>query len=63
MTKVEGSGGLVCEDTCKEQMIYEIHNPERYLTPDTVADFSHVTFTQVGKDRVEAAHATSHGKT
>lgn len=62
VTKVEGSGGLVCEDTCKEQMIYEIHNPERYLTPDTVADFSHVTFTQVGKDRVEAAHATSHGK-
>ena len=62
VTKVEGSGGLVCEDTCKEQMIYEIHNPEKYLTPDTVADFSHVTFTQVGKDRVEAAHATSHGK-
>ena len=62
VTKVEGSGGLVCEDTCKEQMIYEIHNPEKYLTPDTVADFSHVTFTQVGKDRVEAAHATSRGK-
>ena len=31
VTKVEGSGGLVCEDTCKEQMIYEIHNPEKYL--------------------------------
>ena len=60
--KFEGSGGLVCEDTCKEQMIYEIHNPERYLTPDTIADFSHVTFTQVGENRVEAAHATSHGK-
>lgn len=62
VTKVEGSGGIVCEDTCKEQMIYEIHNPARYMTPDTIADFSHVTFTQVGKDRVEAANATSHGK-
>lgn len=62
VTKVEGSGGIVCEDTCKEQMIYEIHNPERYMTPDTIADFSHVTFTQVGKDRVMAANATSHGK-
>ena len=62
VTKVEGSGGIVCEDTCKEQMIYEIHNPARYMTPDTIADFSHVTFTQVGENRVEAANATSHGK-
>lgn len=62
VTKVEGSGGMVTEDTCKEQMIYEIHNPERYLTPDTIADFSKVTFTQEGKDRVRAAHATSHKK-
>ncbi len=36
VSKVEGSGGLVCEDTCKEQMIYEIHNPEAYLTPDAM---------------------------
>lgn len=62
VTKVEGSGGMVTEDTCKEQMIYEIHNPARYLTPDTIADFSQVTFTQEGKDRVRAAHATSHKK-
>ena len=62
VTKVDGSGGMVTEDTCKEQMIYEIHNPARYLTPDAIADFSHVTFTQAGKDRVEAKNATSHGK-
>ncbi|WP_324824956.1 acyclic terpene utilization AtuA family protein [Sinanaerobacter sp. ZZT-01] len=62
VTKVEGSGGIVSTDTCKEQMIYEIHNPQKYMTPDVIADFSHVTFTQVGKDRVKAMHATSHGK-
>ena len=62
VTKVEGSGGIVTTDTCKEQMLYEIHNPQRYMTPDVIADFSHVTFTEEGKDRVKAAHATSHGK-
>lgn len=62
VTKTPTSGGLVSVDTCKEQMIYEIHNPVGYMTPDAIADFSKVTFTQVGKDMVLAEHATSHGK-
>lgn len=62
VTKVEGSGGLVNAHTCKEQMIYEIHDPSRYLTPDTVADFSKVVFEEVAKDVVRATGATSHGK-
>lgn len=62
VTKVEGSGGMVTIDTCKEQLIYEIHNPARYLTPDATADFSKVTFAEIGKDRVKAANATAHQK-
>lgn len=62
ITKVEGSGGEVTPDTCKEQMLYEIHDPSLYLTPDATADFSKVTFEQVDKDRVEAKNATSHGR-
>lgn len=62
VTKVEGSGGLVSTDTCKEQMIYEIHDPADYLTPDAAVDFSHVTFTSVGENRVMAEHAYSHGR-
>ena len=40
--KLETSGGKVTEDTCKEQILYEIQNPENYMTPDCVADFSQV---------------------
>ena len=58
-TKVEGSGGLVCTDICKEQMLYEIGDPSRYLTPDGIADFSQVAFEQAGDNKVIAKGATS----
>ncbi|TXM68563.1 acyclic terpene utilization AtuA family protein [Methylobacterium sp. WL120] len=58
VTKVEGSGGHVSLATCKEQMLYEVHDPARYRQPDVVADFSEVEMEQVGPDRVRATGAT-----
>jgi len=53
ITKLPGTGGLVSEATCKEQLIYEVQDPATYLCPDCIADLTRVSFRQAGPDRVE----------
>lgn len=52
ITKVEGSGGAVTVQTCKEQLLYEVHDPTQYIQPDVVADFSQVKVEELARDRV-----------
>jgi hypothetical protein len=58
--KARGTGGLVDCRIVKEQLLYEIHDPAAYLTPDVVADISFASVEQLGLDRI-AVHGV-HGQ-
>lgn len=61
--KADGTGGLVSEATVKEQLLYEVHDPSAYLTPDVVADIAEAEVRALpGSNRVELSGVRGHAR-
>ncbi|WP_088034890.1 acyclic terpene utilization AtuA family protein [Evansella clarkii] len=62
ITKPENTGGLVSKATVKEQLLYEVTDPAEYITPDIIADFSHVRLEETGPDKIKVTGGIGRAK-
>ena len=63
VTKLEGTGGRIDVRTCTEQILYEMHDPAAYITPDCVLDITDLTLTDIAPHRVRVAGSRARPRT
>jgi hypothetical protein len=57
ITKAPGTGGRINFHTLRQQLLYEVHDPRRYLSPDVVLDLGAVQLDELGPNRVRLSGA------
>ena len=62
VSKADDIGGLVNRHTVTEQLLYEIHDPAAYLTPDVTLDITQIDLHEAGRDRVRVTGAAGREK-
>lgn len=62
ITKAPGTGGRINFHTVRQQLLYEVHDPSRYLSPDVVLDMSALRLDDLGGDRVHMSGARGHAR-
>lgn len=62
ITKADKTGGVVNARTVKEQLLYEVHDPAAYLTPDVTADISQAKVEEVAHNRVRLTNIKGHAR-
>ena len=58
ISKAPDTGGRVSFDTLREQLLYEVHDPAHYMTPDVDVDMTTLHMEEVGPDAVRVSGAT-----
>src|SRR2546425_5555254 len=58
ISKAPGTGGRVNFDTLREQLLYEVHDPGHYMTPDVDVDMTTLHMEEIGPGEVRVTGAT-----
>lgn len=58
LSKTPDLPGMVNSDTVKEQLLYEVHDPANYITPDVIANFTTLALDDVGENQVRISGVT-----